>query len=447
MDLRQQLDARYDASLEAALSSSDAQPVPAGLPRPRLPPALRESIVLAATLRDPAPLADFYCERMPRMLVEQVFCGDDPARRLLWMELDAERTPRFSAALRGVAEVLEGAGLDEATASVPRPGACVARLAAATLLGSGLPLLGAYPAEREVIARDLAAGTDPHAVVDLRLSGNLVHEICHGPRRDSAEPPPPWMLLESAAIHLGVAAFPRHVFPEVAAEAVPGVAPFVLVGEALALLFGRAALWRLAWGESAERTLGAVAARVLTVAGWQEWMRRGEPPFARDASDGLAWVKLADATRGPSPLSREIARAVAMEPMRAVREMPDLLRLADAIAWPELPWWREAPGPADLAMARSAVRAMFHVDLLDGSFQTHPLLPARLHLDVEACLVTRDRDARGVGPGEPPFWIVPPPLCRRLRESGCSRMTVAGTDAHKMLAQMLEDSAWTSSPA
>ena len=117
-------------------------------------------------------------------------------------------------------------------------------MASRTRLGSGLPLVGAYPAEREAIGRDLASGADAHAVFDLRLSGNLAHEICHGPLRAGDGPAAPWLIIESAALHLGSIAFRRHVFPEVAGEAIPGVAPFVLVGEALARLFGRRALWR-----------------------------------------------------------------------------------------------------------------------------------------------------------------------------------------------------------
>jgi hypothetical protein len=312
---------------------------------------------------------------------------------------------------------------------------CVARLAAGTQLGTGLPLVGAYPAERDVIAADLASGADAQEVLDLRLSGNLVHEICHGPPRASTGTPPPWLIVEAAALHLGATAFPRHVFPEMPGEAIPGVAPFVLVGESLARLFGRAVLWRVASGASLADMFGDPAGRLLTAAGWQEWLRRPEPPFARDASEGVAW-----------PLSPDLERAASLDPLRAARELPDLLRTAGAVPWAELPWWQEEPTEADAAMARSALAAMFHVDVLAGSFQTHPHRPSRFRLEVEACLLTRERDPRGVGPGEPPCWIVPPPLCRRLRERTVGPLILEGSDHTELLSCLLEEGTpWMSS--
>lgn len=448
MELRHDLDARYEATLREELATPGTRPLPEGFPRPRLPPALRESIVAAAGLADTAALSAYYCERMPRMLVEQILRGEDPARRLLWMEIDVGRAPRFREALRGMGKALAAEGLSAdalPSCDLLRQPTSPARLASGTSLGSGLPLIGAYPAEREVLARDLSAGVDPHAVFDLRLSGNLIHEICHGPRRGTAGPLAPWMVVEAAAIHLGAIAFPRHVVPEHPGEAVPGVALFVLVGETLARFFSRAALWRVGWGESIERAFGLPAGRALATAGWQDWMRRREPPFARDAAEAIAWAKLADAARGASPLSLEIARAASLEPLRAARELPDLLRAAEAVPWAELPWWREEPAAADAEMARSAVAAMFRIDVLEGAFQTHPHQPARLHLDAEACLLTRDRDPRGVGPGEPARWIVPPPLCRRLIERGFRRCSVEGSAHAGLLAHILEGASWTSS--
>ena len=449
MNLRDELEARYDATLRAGMSAPGTRPLREGFPVPRLPAALRESIVAAAELADPSALEDFYCERMPRMLVEQILRGEDRAGPLLWTEIDPERTPRLREALRGIRDACkpEGlrAGLLENPSALLEGPTCAARLASGTQLGSGLPMVGAYPAERAVIDSDLASGADPQAVLDLRLSGNLVHEICHGPPRPCEGPPAPWLLVEAAALHLGATAFPRHALPDVPGEAIPGVAPFVLVGEALARLFGRAALWRLASGASIDELFGPAAGRSLTAAGWQEWLRRREAPFARDATAAVGWVKLADAARGKSPLSPEIERAAALDPLRAARDLPDLLRAAEALPWPELPWWHEDPTEADAAMARSAVAAMFHIDVLEGSFQTHPYHPARIHLDVEACLLARDRDPHGAGPGEPAVWIVPPPLCRRLRERGFASCSVEGSAHGELLAQILEAGSWTSS--
>ena len=343
-------------------------------------------------------------------------------------------------AMRALGRALAAAGTrPEAPPDVLASRPSAAALAARTLLGSGLPLVGAYPAERALLEAELSSGMDPHDCLDLRLSGNLVHEICHGERRrDCARPPPPWLVVEAAAAHLGATAFSRHVHPEVPGEAVPGLAPFVMVGEALARIFGTRALWSLTAGDSMDSAFGERAGRALTVAGWQDWLRRREPPFARDAARGVAWVKLADAARATSSVSTLPQRARDLEPLSRVRDLPDLLDVAAAVPWRELPWWAEEPNSADAAMARRAVRAMFQVDALAPTFQTHPHRPSALHLDTESCLLTRERTERGVGPGEPPTWIVPPPLCRRLARAGVKSLSVGGDESRALLSRLLE---------
>jgi len=352
------------------------------------------------------------------------------------MPLEAGRLPRLATAVRALTEALAHSGTIPDLAAAP---SCAARFAAATLLGSGLPMVGAYPAERALLAEELTAGADPHQRFDLRLSGNLVHEMCHGARRERfAAAPAPWLVVEAAAAHLGATVFSRHVHPEVAGEAVPGIAPFAMVGEAFARIFGAHLPWSLRASEPIEAVLGERAARVLAVAGWQDWLRRSEPPFARDAARGLAWVKLADSLRGVSPLSPLLERAASPDGWQRARDIPDLLDAAAAVPWRALPWWREEPDAADETMARHAVRAMFQVDVLAPTFQTHPYRPARLHLDAETCSLTRERAEQGVGPGEPPEWIVPPPLCRRLAQSGLRRLAVRGSECPALLARLLE---------
>jgi hypothetical protein len=434
------LEARYEAALAGELARPGTRPLPADFPRPRLPPPLRESIRAAASLADAAPLVDFYCDRMPRMLVDQLLRDDSRAGELLWMPIDAERVPRLRTATRTLGRALVAAGArSEAPPDplAPRPSA--AALAAGTLLGSGLPMVGAYPAERVLLGEELSSGALPHERLDLRLSGNLVHEMCHGERRrECPRTPPPWLAVEAAAAHLGATAFARHVHPEVPGEAVPGLAPFVMIGDAFARLFGARALWSLTAGESIEVAFGERAGRALTVAGWQDWLRRREPPFARDASRGVAWVKLADAARASSLLSTLPGGARTLQPLSRVRDLPDLLDTAAPVPWRELPWWAEEPNAADAAMARHAVRAMFQMDVLEPTFQTHPYRPSSLHLDTESCLLTRERAERGVGPGEPPAWIVPPPLCRRLARAGVRKLSVGGGESRALLSRLLE---------
>jgi hypothetical protein len=377
-----------------------------------LPPALRESMVAAGPSEE---LAAYYCDRMPALLIDQMLRGDDFARRLLWMPLELDRLPRLSAALEGLFAVL---GEDApALLGARSPQELLARrphaasLAAPTLLGSGLPLVGAWPAERELInagdprSADAAPSAFSFVAFDLRLSGGLVHELCHGLQRPLDAPPPPWMVLEAAALLLGSLAFPRHVFPRKPGEAVPGVSLFVLLGQSLARLFGRRALLRTLFEAAPlEDVFGGTAAPALENAARDEWRLRPQVPFARDALSAPAWIKLADAARG--------GRLVT-------------LAEADALRFEDLPWWREEPGQEDLEFARAAVPALFQVNVLAPTYQTHPCDAPVLQLDTRSCLLSRPARRDGVF-GEPAFWIWPPPLCRKLRERGAGSIRIEG---------------------
>jgi hypothetical protein len=385
--MRDELERRFDQTVRAELAAPGTREPRFPL---RLPPSLRETLVAIGPHEGAAA---WYCERMPRLLVDQTLRGEDPARRLLWRPLRGEG--RLFEALQGLERTLAEEQLQFSTltgAASPeqllesRPTA--AALAAPTLLGSGLPLLGAWPAERDLIGAELPL-RDADEVLDLRLSGGLLHELCHGQQRELSEPPPPWMVLEAAALYLGSVAFPRHVFPDVPGEAVPGVSLFVLLGQCLARLFGRRQLLRVvveaaplreAFGERARAALEAAARR--------DWEARREVPFARDALRALDWVRIADETR-------------------------------------EVPWADEPVTPADLDIAQSAVRALFQVNVMAPTFQTHPCEVQRLVLDVHRCVLSRPPRPDGVF-GEPAFWIFPPPMCRRLRERGASAVAVEG---------------------
>ena len=398
--VRAELERRFSEAVRAALSvPGTREPV---FPL-RLPPALRESMAEAG---GPEALAAYYCDRMPAMLVDQMLRGDDFARRLLWRPLDLARLPRLRAALEGLFAAL---GVEApASTGARNPGELLAlrptaaALAAPTLLGSGLPLVGAWPAERELINQRQG---DPDEAFDLRLSAGLVHELCHGPSRPLDGSPPPWMVLEAAALWLGSIAFPRHVFPEVPGEAVPGVSLFVLLGLCLSRLFGRRALLRtLTEGAALRDAFGGVAAEALEGAARDDWGSRRQVPFARDALAAPQWVKIADASRAG----------------RVVR-----LAEAESLGFAELPWWSEAPAPEDLDLARTALLALFQANVLAPTYQTHPCDVEELRLDVRSCLVTRPARPEGVF-GEPAFWIYPPPLCRRLRERGAEVVRIRG---------------------
>jgi len=404
--MRQALDARFARAVAAA----GAAPREASWPPLRLPPPLRESLVAAARLDAcPDAVVAHYCERMPALLVEQLRADDAP-RALLHRPLVLARLPRLAAALDGLFAALAGAGLDaRALVGAASPEALVAArptaaaLYAHTLFGSGLPLLGAYPADRVALAAELAT-RDPDEVLDLYLSSHLVHELCHGPAREQDGAPAPWLVAEAAATHLGAAARAAHLFPDEAGEALRGVSLFVLVGEVLARRFGRAALWRVPLGASTAELFGPRTAQALDAAAWDDWRARQEAPFARDALGALAWAKLIDAARGADAPS-----------LAAMRARP----------WRSLPWWSDAPGDADRAMVPRAVAALFQVNAMAPAFQTLPSEPprARLWLDVEACTLAAEPRADGVF-AEPATWLFPPSLARGLAERGAARVRI-----------------------
>jgi len=385
-------DQRFDATVRSEIERPGTREPPFAL---ALPPSLRETMI---ALDAGDGVATYYCETMPRMLVDQMLRGVDRPRRLLWRPLDLARLPRLSAALDGLFREADGRKLtgfsSPAELIAARPTA--AALAAPTLLGSGLPLVGAWPAERALIDGD---PLDDDAVFDLRLSGGLMHELCHGLSRPLDRPPPPWMVLEAAALLLGSLALPRHVFPEVPGEAVPGVSLFVLLGQCLARLFTKKKFF-LFLTDAAPRAagFGPVAAPALEPAARDDWARRPDVPFARDALAAPAWVKVADAARAGR-----------------------VVRLTDDVPFADLPWWSEEPADEDFDLARLAVKAVQQVNVLAPTYQTHPCAAPVLTLDTRTCLLERPRDPRGVF-AEPAFWLVPPPLCRELRERGVERM-------------------------
>lgn len=375
------------------------------LPEARLAPAVRETIVACAELGDVEPLVRYYARELPAALVEQrLDARDAPAG---WLRRDAAALPRLREALEGLYRVL-GADApsflgapDPATLLATRP--TIEALYAASLFGSCAPLVGALPAERAAMAR--AAGT-PDELLDLRLSGNVIHELSHGPPLEMDGPPPPWTILEAAALHLGARARPAHVFPDVAGEAVRAVSLFVLVGDGLARLAGTRAPVRLLLGEPAAAVLGEATAARLARAGWQAWKRRRIPPFVADALDAEAWLKL-------------LAGAAV--------EGDDLLGGAGRVPWRELPWYGAEPTDEDDRFVGTGVTALFQANVLAPDFQTvpSPLPGDELHLDVPGCTLAARSRPEGVF-GEPARWLFPPPLARRLAERGARAVHVRG---------------------
>ena len=207
---------------------------------------------------------------------------------------------------------------------------------------------------------------------------------------------------------------------------------FVCIGDALARLYGAQALWGVLGGRPPEAIFGAGPARVLETAGWQAWLSRRTAPFVRDALDAFAWVKLADRARH-----------------RAVTDGADVLGEADRTPWRDLPWFHEAPSPEDAAMLATGVRALFQVNVLAPTFQTHPaeLPDRRFVVDLEACELRAPTRAEGVF-AEPARWIAPPPWCRLLATRGARRIVIenAMRARHRELAATLWELAAGSAP-
>lgn len=471
-ELRERLDARFDSTARAELAIPGTRS-PDGWPPPRLPPALRESITGAALLAEaahhlggapspsssassstspdglPEPLALHYTHLMPQQQIEQLRRGATPAHALLWRPLELAELPRLHAALTNLYDVVGAAGLDPAAlCGATSPAALVAarptiaELYVHTLFGRGLPMLGAYPPELAVMARDLDLEAAPEQVIDLHLSGQIVHELCHGPARELSRPPPPWLLIEAAALHLGACARREHVFPVTPAEAVPGVSLFVLFGEALARRHGRGPLWSLLTSGD-DGALGATVASTLAALGWQDWLRRRQPPFSPDALRALDWVRLADAARAPERagalgqlcLRTEATGVTTPAALAALLELPALDDAAARTPWTELPWWHDAPEPADLALLDLAVHALLQVHRMAPNFQTHPAEPPDgvLTIDVAACELSRARHPAGVF-AEPARWLFPPALARTLAARGARQVRLTGVSRARAAA-------------
>jgi hypothetical protein len=412
--VREELDARFAATIAAA-DGARARREREGWPPFALPAPLRESIAAAAARHAcPPALIAHYTERMPRMLIEQS-CPDDEPRRLLCRPLDLARLPRLRAALDGLFAALHTHGLDApafvgcasaAQLIAARPS--LAAIYAHTLFGSGLPLVGAYPADAPALAADLGR-LGPDETLDRRLGCHIVHELCHGPPARQSPVVASWMVAEAAANHLGAAARTADVFPDEAGEGLRAVALFVVLGEVLARHFGAANVWRVSLGVPLAELFGAAVADALERAAWEDWQARQEPPFARDALAVGTWLKLVDAARAGLPLG----------------ERP--LATANCLSWQTLPWWQAPVSRADEEMLPRALTALFQVNALAPDFRTLPaeLPQRRLWIDVAEARLFAEPRPNGVY-AEPAWWIMPPPLARRLFERGARRLRIDG---------------------
>jgi SAM-dependent methyltransferase len=345
-------------------------------------------------------VTEYYGHAQPAARAEQ----RDRASAILLHPLDLGRMPRLEEALGGLfrhlgseATGLLGEGMTSPAALLSaRP--TLAALQGAALFGGGAPLLGVAPDDRARLGAEIER-LGPDAALDWRLSGFLVHELCHGLPVEPAGPPVPWTLLEAAALHLGHAARAAHFFPDVAGEALPAVGGFLLVGEVFARRVGRAALYRLSLGAGLGQVVGDAAAARLSEEGLALWQARRTAPFVIDALDALDWARRIEAALHAVPFA----------------------------AWPELPWWSEAVSDGDLGFLDAGVAAMMSHHRFGPPLEVVPSDPPeqRLFVDPRACTLAALPRPEGIF-GEPATWLFPPPAARRLLERGAERVIVEG---------------------
>jgi SAM-dependent methyltransferase len=355
---------------------------------PSLPPVVRETLVAIAEREGELPEAAlrYYGEEQPRARREQA----RRCARILDTPLSLATMPRLAEGLREVFALL---GDDSVTLTghatvtsliAARP--TVGALQAAALFGQSAPVLGVYEELRD-------------DELDLRLSGFLVHEVCHGLARESREPPAPWTLIEAAALHLGYTARRAHFFPEVAGEALPAVAGFLLVGELFARRVSRRALWGLSLGESLADAIGAAPAARLIEEGLSVWRESRSTPFVLHALDALDWARRIEAAIHDLPLG----------------------------PWGSLPWSDEAVSDADLAWIDTGVAALAGWHRGVPRLEVVPAEIGEVTVDVEASTFARRQRDDGVF-GEPATWLLPPNVARVLAARGVRRERVPGAE-------------------
>jgi hypothetical protein len=379
----------------------------------RLPPGMLDALV-AAELARPARrevLRAHYALAMPAMLARQIHAPSGSERSVFGSALRIERMPRLARALDALFGSVADAKLSCAAclgAATPRAlvqGRTLAEVYAGCHFGGSMPMLYAYPADLAG-----AAGRDPLELIDARLVGPLVHELSHF---HAGDPPGPANVHEGLAAFIGAEAWPAQVYPGPGEEdAIPGAAYFAALGGFIARAVGEREALRVQAGALDLRdALGPRCAEALRLYGFLPFLESGAPHLLADAFHPLRWWKLIDLHRDPVLAADFHARLV--EPLLAggparEGEWNDAL---DALAWPDLPAWSDAPGAVDRKLAALAGRALqVRVERRGSTFsaaRADP--PGPLALDPEAC----ELRAPWPGPdalGAPPAFPWPPPL-------------------------------------
>jgi len=379
-----------------------------------IPAGMLDALVAAGLARPQsrAPLQQHYCVIMPQMLRHQLSSRGTPEERLFGFRLQLSRLPRLRSGLERLFALAADCGLSCAKVlGAPTPaaladGRTLGEVYSGCHFGRSMPMLYAYPG-------DLAGERDPAVFVERRYVGPLVHELSHFL---AAEPPAPANLHEALAAFIGSEAWPEQLWPGGDAEdALPGGAWFAAVGGWLARSIGLDGALRLQAGELDLRdALGGPCAEALRLYGFLPFLETGAPHLLSDAFQPGRWWKLVDLHRDRA-LAADFARRF-VEPL--LRGEPGTQRAwdaaLDALQWPELPSWNDAPADLDRNLAARADRALrVRAERSGMSFRAvrrEP--PGPLQLDRNRC----ELRAPWPGPdavGAPPVHPYPPPLSRQ----------------------------------
>ncbi|HTO98044.1 MAG TPA: hypothetical protein VMK66_13435 [Myxococcales bacterium] len=380
----------------------------------RLPAGMVEALVAAELVRPERGelLRGHYGTAMPALRSWQIEGREGAQQRVFGSPLRLRRMPRLRAALEALFALVAEAGLagrDCLGAATPLDlveGRTLAEVYAGCHFGGSMPMLYAYPANLAD-----ALESDPLEVIDARLVGPLLHELSHFHAQD---PPAPANVHEGLAAFIGSEAWPAQVCPEPGGEdAIPGAAYFAALGGWIARAIGwREALRVQAGALDLRQALGPPCAAALRLYGFLPFLQSGAPHLLSDAFHPGRWWKLIDLHRDDD-LAREFHGRL-VEPLLsgAPAREEDWNAALDALPWPGLPAWRDAPGPLDgklAALAENALRV--RVVRRGGTFIACRADPAPAPtLDRPACELRADWP----GPddlGAPPAFPWPPALC------------------------------------
>lgn len=382
-------------------------------------------------------MVDHHGEAVPRAWAERFHGAPPSVLDVLRADLRQLSLPRLRGALTALFDGLERHGIDpEGVWGVDSPTALldlcprIVDLHPGTFFGATMPMIALGPNSVAELARCLDAGVPPEVVLDVRLAGQVMHELSHGPNRGWSGGPGSYLLAEASGTIVSLGCRAAHVLAETPGEAVVGLRNALVLGHALVDELGEAAVWRLAMcATSPTDELGAVAGHALVAMDWQEWLPRDSPSFVPDNRRALDAAKLLWIARHEPERIPALAVLGALDAVGPadVIGLSNLLDAARDLPWPSLGAWAAPVEARHLLGVDLAVRSMFQVERLQPDLQVCPADPPRgeLVLDVADCRLS-SAPRLDHAYGEAASWCLAPPLCRELYRRGLRRLVITG---------------------